>query len=160
MYRRSQAGRSSVHGGMIVLCIALSLVSVGCAKNGSGDGSTASSDASPMVAATSTVATNDLMAKLPVYPGSAHAASQKPEAGAARLVTSDLYTTRDSFDKVYRWYRSALPAHSETSRQTSQFENLAVFTMSAGRTHQGVSILKTNGVAVTNITITQTIIVR
>ena len=157
MNRGSQTSRV-VRCGMLVLLIAWSGASMGCAKSGSGDESTASSDASPL--STPTVATNDLMAKLPIYPGASHAASQRPDSGAAKQVTSDVYTTHDSFDKVYTWYKSALPANSETTHQTSTNEDLALFTMSAGRTHQGVSILRTNGVAVTNITLTLIKIVR
>jgi hypothetical protein len=154
MIRRSHALGNSARCGMLALLVALSLITASCAKNGSGDESTATSDSSPMAAtATPAVATNDLMAKLPIYPGAAHAAAQRP-AGGPKQVTSDVYTTRDSFDKVYAWYQSALPAHSESSHETSQNEDLAVFTMSDGSTQQSVSILKTNGVEVTNITLT------
>jgi len=151
MNRRSQTHSLGARSGMLVLLIAGTLVTVGCAKNGSGNESSATSSASPMAAgAAATAATNDLMAKLPVYPGAALVASQRPTGGGDQL-TSDAYTTRDSFDKVYKWYQSALPAHSETSHNVSQNEDLAVFTLSGGKTHQSVTILKTSGVEVTNI---------
>ena len=67
-----------------------------------------------------------------------------------------IYTTPDSFDKVYKWYQAALPAKSETAHDISQSQESAVFTMSGGTTQQSVSILKTGGVEVINITLTVT----
>ena len=154
MVRGSSTDYVGARGGMLVLLIAWSLISSGCAKNSSGNESGAASSASPVAqGAAATAATNDLMAKLPVYPGASHAASQRP-TGGRNQVTADVYTTRDSFDKVRTWYQAALPAGSETSHEESQNEDLAVFTLSGGRTQQGVSILKTTGVEVTNITVT------
>lgn len=160
MTRRSHTLGLSARGGMLALLLAWSLVASGCAKNGSADESSASSSGSSTAAdATATAPTNDLMAKLPIYPGATHAASSRPDPGAAKI-TADVYETHDSFDKVDKWYQSRLPAHSETSHEQTQTEDLAVFTLSAGRDQQSVSILKTVGVGVTNITLTTTKIVK
>jgi hypothetical protein len=95
------------------------------------------------------------MAKLPVYPG---AASSALEQGiiSGKKVESQVYTTSDSFDKVYKWYQAAMPAQSETSHEASQSQESAVFTVSSGTTQQSVSLLKTAGVEVINITLTVT----
>ena|ERR1022692_3637541 len=160
MNRRSQTLCFRARAGMLVLLIAWSLVTVGCAKNDSANESTPNSNGSPMAAdAAATAPTNDLMAKLPIYPGATHAASTRPDPGVAQI-SSDLYETHDSFDKVYKWYQSRLPAHSETSQEHSQNEDLALFTLTAGKDHQSVSILKTGGVEVTNITLTTTKIIK
>jgi len=153
MSRRSQTDYFGAHGGLLVLLIAGSLVALGCAKSESGNQSRAVPSAAPM--ATGAAATNDLMAKLPVYPGAASAAAQTATVSGKHVV-SQVYTTGDSFDQVYKWYQGALPAHSETSHETSQSQESAVFTLSGGTTQQSVSILKTGGVEVTNITLTVT----
>lgn len=156
MSRRSQTDYSSARSGILVLLVVWSLVASGCAKSDSGNQSGAISSAAPTAAgAGAAVATNDLMAKLPVYPGAKLAAAQRPTV-AGKHVVSDVYTTPDSFDKVYKWYQSALPAKSETSHEESQTEDSAVFSLSGGTTQQSVSILKTGGVEVTNITLTVT----
>jgi len=95
------------------------------------------------------------MAKLPVYPGAALAASNTGTISGKHVVLQ-VYTTRDPFDKVYAWYQGALPAHSETSHDTSQSQESALFTLSGGTKQQSVSILKTGGVEVVNITLTTT----
>ena len=102
-----------------------------------------------------TPATNDLMVKLPVYPGAALATSQTGTI-AGKHVVAQAYTTRDPFDKVYKWYQAAMPAHSETSHDTSQSQESAVFTLTGGTKQQSVSILKTGGVEVVNISLTVT----
>ncbi len=75
---------------------------------------------------------------------------------SGKHVVLQVYTTRDSFDKVYTWYQGALPAHSETSHNTSQSQESAVFTLSGGTKQQSVSILKTGGVEVVNISLSTT----
>jgi hypothetical protein len=153
MSRRSSTHRSSPCRGILVLLMAWSLFALGCAKSNSGQQASAASSSAPMPVAAS--ATSDLMVKLPVYPGAVLAASQTPTI-AGKHVVSKVYTTRDSFDQVYKWYRAALPAQSETSHQEAQMESSAVFALSGGSTQQSVSIVKTGGVEVTNITLTVT----
>ncbi len=138
---------------MLVLVIAW-LVASGCAKNNSGNQS--SQGPSPASTAAAAAATNDLMATLPVYPGAAVATQPQTNVISGKHVVSQVYTTSDSFDKVHTWYQGALPAHSETSHETSTNEESAVFTLSGGTTQQTVSLLKTGGVEVVNITLTTT----
>lgn len=151
--RPAASEREDVEMSRLVLLIACSLIAFGCAKSDSGKQSATAPSATPMAAATP--AANDLMAKLPVYPGSALAASQAGTI-AGKHVMVQQYTTRDPFDKVYKWYQAAMPAHSETSHDTSQSQESAVFTLTGGAKQQSVSVLKTGGVEVTNITLTLT----
>jgi hypothetical protein len=153
MSRRSSAGYRGTRGAVLVLLVAWSLAAPGCSKGDSGRQSSAGPSAAP--SATAAVATNDLMAKLPVYPGAAQAATQTATVSGKNVV-STVYTTRDPFDKVYAWYQAALPANSQTAHETSQSQESADFTLSGGTTQQSVSILKTGGVEVTNITLTVT----
>jgi hypothetical protein len=148
MNRRSSADYIT-RAGALVLLIAWSLLASGCTKSDSGK----QSGAAPT--ATAAVATNDLMAKLPVYPSAAQAATQTATVSGKNVV-STVYTTRDPFDKVYAWYQNALPANSQTAHDTTQSQESADFTLSGGTTQQTVSILKTSGVEVTNITLTVT----
>jgi hypothetical protein len=136
------------------MLVAWSLVASGCAKNDSGKQSSPVSSAA--ATASAEVATNDLIPKLPVYPGATAATQPQTDVVSGKHVVSQVYTTRDSFDKVYAWYQSALPAHSETSHDTSQMQEAAAFTLSGGTTQQTVSLLKTGGVEVVNITLTVT----
>jgi hypothetical protein len=153
MSRRSSVGHFGAYASVLVFLIAWSVVASGCSKGESGKQSSAVPSASPT--ATVAVATNDLMAKLPVYPGAAQAATQTTTVSGKNVV-STVYTTRDPFDKVYAFYQAALPANSQTAHDTSQSQESADFALSGGTTQQSVSILKTGGVEVTNITLTVT----
>ena len=135
-----------------LLLIAVTAVVMGCSKTDSASQTSRNSTAAPPAAA---VATNDLMAKLPVYPGAASAVAENTTV-SGKHVQQQIYTTPDSFDKVYKWYQAALPAKFETAHDISQSQESAVFTMSGGTTQQSVSILKTSGVEVINITLTVT----
>jgi hypothetical protein len=137
---------------MLVLFVACSLVASGCAKSGSGNQSSASPSAATTVAAATT---DNLMAKLPVYPGAALAMSNTGTI-AGKHVVLQVYTTRDPFDKVYAWYQTAMPAHSQTAHDTAAMQESAVFTLSGGTKQQTVSILKTGGVEVVNISLATT----
>jgi hypothetical protein len=153
MSRRSSASHVGAHANVLVFLLAWSLVASGCSKGGSANQSSATSSAAPTAAAT--VATNDLMAKLPVYPGASKATDSTGTVAGKRVV-QQVWTTPDPFDKVYAWYQTALPANSQTAHDTTQMQESAVFTLSGGTTQQTVSILKTSGVEVTNITLTVT----
>lgn len=140
---------------VVVLLIAWSLAVVGCAKSNSANQSSAAPSAAPTAAGA--VAVNDLMVKLPVYPGAVPVNTTAETATiAGKQVVSQVYTTHDSFDKVYAWYQTALPAHSETAHETSQTQQSALFTLSGGAKQQTVSIVSTSGVEVVNITLTVT----
>jgi len=154
MTRRFPARILDARIGALALLIAWSLVASGCSKSSSGNQS--SQGPSPAATASAAVATNDLMAKLPVYPGRTVATQPQTVVISGKHVVSQVYTTPDSFDKVHTWYQGALPSNSETSHQTSPNEESAVFTLSGGTTQQTVSILKTGGVEVVNITLTTT----
>ena len=153
MSRRFPTDTFGVRASVLVLLIAWSLVTFGCAKNQKQ--SSESPSAAPAATVAAAPATDDLMAKLPVYPGAALAASNTGTISGKHVVLQ-VYTTRDPFDKVYAWYQGALPAHSETSHDTSQSQESALFTLSGGTKQQSVSILKTGGVEVVNITLTTT----
>lgn len=65
---------------------------------------------------------------LPIYPG----AVQNENAGfsgqgAAGTSAMTTLTTKDSFDKVYEWYKAQLPAGSEKVKTTSDSGSMAMF---------------------------------
>jgi hypothetical protein len=151
--RRFPTDNFGVHASVLVLLIAWSLVTFGCAKNQKQ--SSESPSAAPAATVAAAPATDNLVAKLPVYPGAVLATSNTGTI-SGKHVALHLYTTRDPFDKVYTWYQAVLPAHSEASHNMSQSQESAVFTMSSGTKQQSVSILKTGGVEVVNITFTTT----
>jgi len=153
MSRRFPTDYLSAQRGVPVLLIAWSLLALGCAKSTSETQSNTIASTPPMASAA--IAMNDLMPKLPVYPGATLAAAPTATV-SGKHVASQVYTTRDPFDKVYKWYQAALPANSETAHETSQGQESADFTLSGGTKQQSVSILKTQGVEVTNITLTVT----
>jgi hypothetical protein len=131
-----------------LLLIAYTAVVMGCSKNDSANQSSANPSATPTVAAG--VATNDLMAKLPVYPGATLAVSQNTTVSGKHFQTH-AYTTPDPFDKVYKRYQAALPANSKTSHESSSSQDAAVFVLTSGTTQQTVTVVRTGGVEVTNI---------
>lgn len=153
MSRRSPMDYFGARGCMLVLLVAWSVVAFGCAKGDSAKHSSLAASATPVAAGAG--ATNNLMTKLPVYPGAALATSNTGTI-SGKHAELQVYTTRDPFDKVYKWYQAALPATSQTAHDTSQSQESAVFTLSGGTKQQSVSILKTEGVEVTNITLTVT----
>jgi hypothetical protein len=140
-------------GGVIVLLMSLSLVAFGCAKSDSAKQSSTAASAAPTVAAAGTTAT--VMPKLPVYPGASLATSNTGTI-SGKTATVQVYTTRDPFDKVYKWYQAAMPATAQVAHDTSQSQESAVFTLSGVSKQQSVSILKTGGVEVVNITLADT----
>jgi hypothetical protein len=134
----------------LLLIAITAVVMVGCSKNDSANQSSANPSAVPTVAAA--VATNVLMAKLPVFPGAALAISRNTTVSGKHLQMHS-YTTPDAFDKVYKWYQAAVPADAKKSHETSQGQEAAVFVLTAGTTQQTVTIVRTGGVEVTNITL-------
>jgi hypothetical protein len=65
---------------------------------------------------------------LPIYPGAdasqnAGWSGQSKEGSGAMAVL----TTKDSFDKVYQWYKSQMPAGSEKMHMTADSGSSAVF---------------------------------
>jgi hypothetical protein len=155
MNRSLRAVNFGAQGRAVILLIALSLVSAGCAKNDTANQTSTTSTGAPMSAATTATGSTVLMTKLPVYPGATLAAAETPTVNGKHVV-SDVYITKDPFDKVYAWYQNALPAHAETGHEKDQSQESADFMMAAGTTQQSVSILKTGGVEVTNITLAVT----
>ena len=65
---------------------------------------------------------------VPVYPGAnasdnaGWSASNKEGTGAVAVLT-----TKDSFDKVYAWYKSQLPAGSEKAKTSGDTGSMAMF---------------------------------
>jgi hypothetical protein len=145
----------AARGSVAILMVACSLMGAGCAKSDTASQTSSTSTASSMAAATTATGATVLMTKLPVYPGATLAAASTPTVNGKHVV-SDVYTTKDSFDKVYAWYENALPGHAETGHEKDQGQESADFMMTAGTTQQSVSILKSGGVEVTNITLTVT----
>lgn len=65
---------------------------------------------------------------LPVYPG-ADASQNTGWSGTSKEGTGAVavLTTKDSFDKVYEWYKGQLPAGSEKLKTTSDSGSMAMF---------------------------------
>ncbi|MDE2481403.1 MAG: hypothetical protein KGN02_04345 [bacterium] len=75
----------------------------------------------------------------PVYPGatSAGSLSGTTEKGTGALAT---YTTKDSFDKVYAFYKSKLPAGSEKMKMATGDSQMAVFQVGADSAPEQTSV--------------------
>lgn len=65
---------------------------------------------------------------LPVYPG-ANASDNAGYAGTSSQgsTATVVMTTKDSFDKVYDWYKSQMPTGSEKMKTTADTGSMAVF---------------------------------
>ena len=83
---------------------------------------------------------------LPVYPGAiaseGGSLAATTKEGTAKVVTLQ---TKDSFDKVYAFYKAKMPAGTETSHMTAGGTSMAAFTMgsSTDKEHKSVSITAT-----------------
>jgi hypothetical protein len=107
----------------IAICVALAAAGAGCAKNSDAasdsGGSTAASAAPAGGSAADTASKSDSSGggavdektKLPLYPGATVNGSAASNGQAATVLT-----TADSFDKVYDWYKSKMPAGSEKAK--------------------------------------------
>jgi hypothetical protein len=100
-----------------LLAIAGSACSKGTDTSAAGDATasaaaaTASAAATATAAAGSTGAGDDAKTGLPVYPG-----AKVMHLGEASGQSGTVLTTPDSFDQVYDWYKSKMPAGSEKAK--------------------------------------------
>jgi hypothetical protein len=79
-------------------------------------GSSESPSSEPAMAGTPAADTNEGGTGVPVYPGAASQASASYSGGSgsnASSVKAAVYTTTDSFDKVYAFYQKSLPGAME-----------------------------------------------
>lgn len=88
----------------------------------------------PQGATTTTVAT-----AAPVYPGSHLAGAGTSSRLDPKGPPGNAFTSSDSFDAVYNWYRKNLPAGSER-RHTTSPSNAAVFVFGTGEDRLGVTV--------------------
>ena len=137
----------------LCLVVAFGLVMAGCSnKNNSAQTNTTATEA-PAAAASTAPVTNKgttasgTMTQLPEYPGAtkmASGASGMSMGGGTAAGT--VLTTSDSFDKVYKWYQSKLPAGSEKAHMTTAVGETAAFTIGElGKDQQTVSIHAVGG---------------
>ena len=103
------------------LAIALALATVGCSHSSANT----STQSAPSAA--------------PVYPGAKVEAANLSSAVGAGAASESAYSTSDSFDTVYAFYKKNLPAGSEQSHVTSP-EKAAVFLVGTGNDRLTVSI--------------------
>jgi hypothetical protein len=124
---------------MLSVCVVLALVGTGCSKQspapnqGSANTSAVDQKATALESKTGSVkfgASSVDAAKLgvPLYPG-----AKATEGGGLDATTAEgsaqilVLTTGDSFDKVYAWYKSKMPAGSEKTRTSSGDNSFASF---------------------------------
>ncbi|MBV9276919.1 MAG: hypothetical protein JOZ97_01640 [Candidatus Eremiobacteraeota bacterium] len=138
----------------LCLVVAFGLVMAGCSgKNNNAQQTTTTATEAPAAAASTAPTTSKgttatgTMTNLPEYPGAAKMAS-----GASGMsmgggtAAGTVMQTSDSFDKVYKWYQSKLPAGSEKSHMTTAVGDTAVFTIGElGKDQQSVTIHAVGG---------------
>lgn len=96
--------------------------------NGTGDDQTVTVQASGGTITTGKNAVDPASLGLPVYPGatvdSGGAVTGQSQQGSGALVT---LKTSDSFDKVYAYYKSRMPANSQTMKSEAGGTSVASF---------------------------------
>ncbi|HXM17787.1 MAG TPA: hypothetical protein VN934_03145 [Candidatus Tumulicola sp.] len=124
---------------MLSFCVVLALVGTGCSKQSTSakqnvpDLSNVDQKATALESKVGSVkfgASSVDAAKLgvPLYPG-----AKPTEGGGLDATTAEgsaqilVLTTGDSFDKVYAWYKSKMPAGSEKARSSSADNSFASF---------------------------------
>ena len=137
----------------ISLVIAVALALTACSSKSSNNSSSSdqssmsSSSASPAESGASPAASEAATSpadQIPMYPG-ATTQSSGTSSNMGQSAEGTVMMTDDSFDKVYAWYQSHMPAGSEKTHVTAPVQN-AVFT--AGNSPQdqtSVSITATGG---------------
>jgi len=94
----------------------------------------------------------------PIYPG----ATQSSDQAAANINVASgssalaAFSTSDSFDKVYSWYKERMPAGSEKARFTQGTSSMAEFVTGQQPTGQTMVMVTQKG-AQTQITITHSV---
>lgn len=112
---------------------ALAALTVGCSHAGSN--ATTASGATTASDSTTTNATTTA----PVYPGAQLEAAGSNAGLGSAAASGKAYTTSDSFDTVYDWYKKNLPAGSEQSHVTSPM-NAAVFAVGTVGDRYGITV--------------------
>jgi hypothetical protein len=111
---QEQRRRPFMRARTIALCTLLVATATACTKSADTSATTSATDATATAtgsAMSSSGATIDDKTKLPLYPGGKAASS-----GSSANEAGTVLTTSDSFDKVYSWYKSKLPAGSEKAK--------------------------------------------
>jgi hypothetical protein len=147
---------------VLFLALAALLVVAGCSKNTSGQTTTSAPNAAATAAPTNAMSMTTpngtsvaLMASLPMYPGAS--TEVKGNSGGVGTGTSSgqILRTSDPFSKVYAWYQTKMPAHSEKSHMTMAGVETALFVLGSGNKHQTVTITRTAADPDTLITLAQ-----
>ena len=132
----------------LCLVAAFALVVAGCAKNASQQSTTTATEAPAAAASGAAPAAapkggtgEATMTQLPEYPGATKMASGASGMSMGGSAAGTVLSTGDSFDKVYKWYQSKLPAGSEKSHATTAMGETAVFTTGElGKDQQSVTL--------------------
>lgn len=118
---------------------ALAALTVGCSHGSSNapaaGGSTTAGSATTAGDSTTANAATDV----PVYPGAQLEAAGSNAGFGSTAASGKAYTTSDSFDTVYDWYKKNLPAGSEESRVTTP-TNAAVFAVGTAGDRYGITV--------------------
>jgi hypothetical protein len=149
------------------LLAALAFSATACSKSDDSSASSSATDAGGAAAASAAPAAaggssataapaaaggdTDAKTSLPTYPGATSEASGSQGSSAGTVLTTD-----DSFDKVYDWYKSKLPAGSEKAKLNAGGVSTATFQVS-GSSGKGTVVISTQpGNPKTTITLAQT----
>ncbi|MBV9403134.1 MAG: hypothetical protein JO018_05320 [Candidatus Eremiobacteraeota bacterium] len=134
----------------LCLIAVFALVMAGCAKgnNNADQNTNATATEAPAAAASKAPVTgkgttaSGTMTNLPEYPGATKMASGSSGMGSmGGSASGTVLSTADSFDKVYKWYQSKMPAGSEKTHATTSMGQTAVFTVGElGKDQQSVTI--------------------
>ena len=138
----------------LCLVVAFGLAMAGCSgKNNNAQQTNTTATEAPAAAAASTAPTTNkgttatgTMTQLPEYPGATKMASGASGMSMGGTAAGTVLSTSDSFDKVYKWYQSKLPAGSEKSHMTTAVGQTAAFTIGElGKDQQSVTIHAAGG---------------
>jgi hypothetical protein len=136
-----------ISSSLVALVIALAITGCGGSKSSSSSDSSsdqaAAATAAPANQSASSSDAGQKVSEIPSYPG---AVTQAAGSGSNMGTTAagKVMSTSDSFDKVYSWYQSKLPATSERSHVTSPIQS-AVFTIGDTSSGQSSVTLTTQG---------------
>lgn len=134
-----------------LLLALVAAVAVAACNGKSNTQSSSTTQSSSMSSGTATSAASSAPAaatsnEIPSYPGATQEASGTSSGGGVTSASGTVLSTSDSFDTVYHWYQSHMPAGSEKSHSNMGGMESAVFYMgNPGGDQRSVTITTSGG---------------
>lgn len=134
---------------MRISSLLLALVGVvalaACSGKSTESSSSTSSSSSSMTTSATTAPSSAASSEIPTYPGATQEASGSSSGAGVTTASGTVLSTPDSFDKVYRWYQSNMPAGSEKSHTAVAGMESAVFWVGNAGDQRSVTITTSGG---------------